>query len=950
MTERDGTFRDARFHSNASGWTKLRLFILGFVCISSLTGSAFAATVVQPVVETDPSPSAGDTADDSVIWIHPTDPSLSLVIGDNKDGGLMVWGLDGKQLQYVNGTLYNNIDLRYNFPLSGSFSNGTSHTHVALVGVGDEGNSETDFFKVNPVTRRLEPAGSVRTQSLLPYGSCMYHSPISGKYYYFVNAKSGGVEQFELSGATGTVTGQMVRTFDVGTQTEGCVADDELGHLYIGEELAGVWKYGAEPGAGSTRTQVDAAGAGRLVADVEGVSIYYQSGGTGYLIVSSQGNSTFAVYTREGSNSYLGSFDVGANGTIDDVSGTDGIDVTNFPLGPAFPNGMLVVHDNANSGAAASNQKFVRWESVANALGLRVDTSWDPRRVGADGSTPPPPPPPPANGQPIANPDSATTTSGSSVTIAVLTNDTDPDNHRLNVTGATQGSGGSVRVNTGSTVTYTANAAYSGIDRFTYTISDGNGGSATGTVTVTVNQPAPPSNRQPIANPDSATTTSGLSVTIPVLANDTDPDNHRLSVTGATQGSGGSVRVNTDSSVTYTANAAYSGIDRFTYTISDGNGGSATGTVTVTVNQPAPPPSNRQPIANSDSATTTSGSTVTIAVLANDTDPDNHPLSITAITSGMGGSVSATADGIVTYTANAAYSGIDRFTYTITDGNGGSATGIVTVTVNQPAPPPNNPPTGPGATEFYFPQIVDGRVDSDEIFRTLIILNNPSDMPATGTLALKLVDAVTRNTVSGAVAFRCLERDLGTCALYGETLYSDAQGVLSFHIAAKGQIVLATRRSASNIVHGYAKVTSDTSIGGMAVITQYEEDYQDDGSVDLEVESQAPVQATGTMSKFAITDFRGDSSTALVLVNPGTEATTVTFRQFASSGTATGGSVTVTLAAGQHHTMFLRNVLPGYSGSQFGMVVVESASAQVSAVALKFDGDEFTIVPVTKIE
>ena len=66
------------------------------------------------------------------------------------------------------------------------------------------------------------------------------------------------VEQWELFDAdSGQVDARRVRTFDVGTQTEGCTADDELGHLYIGEEDVGIWKYGAEPGTGAARTLVD---------------------------------------------------------------------------------------------------------------------------------------------------------------------------------------------------------------------------------------------------------------------------------------------------------------------------------------------------------------------------------------------------------------------------------------------------------------------------------------------------------------------------------------------------------------------------------------------------------------------------------------------------------------------------------------------------------------------
>ena len=363
----------------------------------SPTPPTVAAVTVLPVVETDPSHHAGDTADDMAIWIHPTDVSQSLVIGDDKDGGLMVWGLDGKELQYVAGTNYNNLDVRYNFPLAGQFNTGTSHTTVTLVSVSDELNRQIDFFKVNPATRRLDPAGSVGL-ALEPYGGCMYHSATSGKYYFFFPDRNGITQQWELrDGGNGQVAGTMVRQFDVGGITEGCVADDVLARFYIAEEDVGIWKYGAEPGDGSTRTQVDKTGSGgNLVADAEGMSIYYAGADAGYLLASSQGESTIVVYTREGSNTFVGEFNVGGNGTIDSVSGSDGIDVTNFPLEGPFGLGMFTVHDDSNSGATASNVKYVPWSSIATSLGgLVVNTTWDPRLVGS-GAPPPPPPPPPS--------------------------------------------------------------------------------------------------------------------------------------------------------------------------------------------------------------------------------------------------------------------------------------------------------------------------------------------------------------------------------------------------------------------------------------------------------------------------------------------------------------------------------------------------------------------------
>ena len=356
----------------------------------------YVTATVAPTVETGASHHAGDTADDAAIWIHPTDPSLSLVIGDDKDGGLMVWGLNGVELQYIAGTRYNNVDIRYNVPLSGQFTSGTVHTTVALVGVTDEGGRQIDLFKVNPATRQLEAAGSIGT-GVTGYGGCLYHSPTTGKYYFFVPDQAGVTEQYELrDGGNGQIAGTRVRQFDVGGITEGCVADDVFAQVYFGEEDVAIWKYGAEPDTGSTRTQVDKVGTGgNLAADIEGLSIYYAGASGGYLLASSQGESRVVVYERTGSNTILGKFSVGASGTIDSVSGSDGLDVTNFPLGSGFGSGLFAIHDSSNSGGTASNIKYVPWASIATALGLTVDTSWDPRLVGSGPLPPPPPPPPP---------------------------------------------------------------------------------------------------------------------------------------------------------------------------------------------------------------------------------------------------------------------------------------------------------------------------------------------------------------------------------------------------------------------------------------------------------------------------------------------------------------------------------------------------------------------------
>ena len=345
-----------------------------------------ALGAVYATVETAPTLNSGDSSDDMAIWIHPTDPSLSTIIGTDKVGNLEVYDLSGAILQRIP-FLTNNVDLRYNFPLGGE--------HVALVTGVDRTAHKLFAYKVNPETRLLE---DVSTSSSLPglLGSCMYVSPITGKYYAFTNLNN-VLKQYELvDNGSGRVAVTLVRTITFGSfidLTEGVTADDIHSKVYVSEEAVAIWKLGAEPTDGDAKVMVDKpiAEGGHFEPDIEGLTIYYKSNGTGYLIGSSQGNSTFNVYTREGNNDYLGTFNI-VEGTVDGVNGTDGIDVTNFPLGPNFPQGVFIAQDGRNTDGSVTvnkNFKLVPFESIAGVLNLTMDTSWDPRLVGAGGQPTP---------------------------------------------------------------------------------------------------------------------------------------------------------------------------------------------------------------------------------------------------------------------------------------------------------------------------------------------------------------------------------------------------------------------------------------------------------------------------------------------------------------------------------------------------------------------------------
>ena len=323
---------------------------------SHRTRSAPRVQEVVAAVETDAMNTGGDSADDPTLWVNPKDAQLSLVIGTNKKLGLAVYDLSGKEIQFLPDGQMNNVDHRDDFPLAGK--------KVPLVTASNRSTNSIAVYRIDVATRRLENVSAGEIKTIEAYGACMYRSSKTGKFYYFGTSKLGIVEQYELFEAgSGAVSAKKVRQINVGSQLEGCVADDELGYLYVGEEEIGIWKYGAEPDATADRTRVDAVGGGNLVADIEGLTIAYGSDGNGYLIASSQGNSTYAVYRREGANAYVKSFRIVAGNKIDRVTETDGIHVTTANLGPTFPKGVFIAQDGSDD-SGRQNFKLVPWHLI----------------------------------------------------------------------------------------------------------------------------------------------------------------------------------------------------------------------------------------------------------------------------------------------------------------------------------------------------------------------------------------------------------------------------------------------------------------------------------------------------------------------------------------------------------------------------------------------------------
>ena len=283
----------------------------------------------------------------------------------------------------------------------------------------------------------------------------------------------------------------------------------------------------------------------------------------------------------------------------------------------------------------------------------------------------------PVNDAPVAAADAVTTAEDTAVGISVLANDSDVDGDPLTVTAASAANG-SVTINADGTLTYVPAADFNGTDTVSYTISDGRGGTATGTVAVTVMAV----NDAPTPASDTASVDEEGTVLIPVLANDSDVDGNTLTVTAASA-LNGTVVINADGSLSYTPRADFNGTDVVTYTVSDGQGGTATAQVTVTVR-----PVNDAPFAAPDSVTVNEDQPITVPVLVNDGDVDGDAVSVIAA-SALNGSVVVNPDGTITYTPAADYNGPDTISYTISDGNGGTASSTVAVTVLAAGDPPS---------------------------------------------------------------------------------------------------------------------------------------------------------------------------------------------------------------------------------------------------------------------
>ncbi|MFN3588825.1 MAG: phytase [Spirosomataceae bacterium] len=325
--------------------------LLSFLLIATLTTSCLPKVPVSRVQPTLVTERVALDSDDTAIWIHPTQPSQSLILGTDKGndegmGGIYAFSLTGKidtSKTIQNVQRPNNIDVGYGLPI-GSDS-------TLDFAVFTERNVQKMRIIHVPSMQFLDGGGIDVFEGETerdPMGICVYQEPISHRIFVFVGRKNGPSDQYiwqyELSYSQQKkqITAQVVRKlgqFSGKKEIESLVADQENGYLYYSDETVGVRKYLAHPDSSTRELALFATR--HVKRDHEGLSIYKTGATTGYILLSDQQANQFHVFPREGTATNKHAHPLLKRIKTATLE-SDGSDVTSIYLNEQFPRGLFV--------------------------------------------------------------------------------------------------------------------------------------------------------------------------------------------------------------------------------------------------------------------------------------------------------------------------------------------------------------------------------------------------------------------------------------------------------------------------------------------------------------------------------------------------------------------------------------------------------------------------------
>ena len=280
----------------------------------------------------------------------------SLIVATDKKAGLYVYGMDGAVRHFVAAGRVNNVDLidagRHGVLVVASDRNDTAHAKLLVL-------------RLDTQQATLKVLGTADGGAGEAYGVCLWRR--GSVLHAFSVLKSGAITQVRLDLRSSGIHGTVERQFTMDSQSEGCVVDPRTQTLYVGEEARGVWAFNLNKAGTPPRRLVAAVDGQQLIADVEGLALAPEGRRGGWLVVSSQGDNSFALY-RLPTLQPAGRFRI-SGGALGSVEETDGIALSLGSHGPGFEHGLFVAQDGVNA-PAAQNFKLVPWERVLQAAGL----------------------------------------------------------------------------------------------------------------------------------------------------------------------------------------------------------------------------------------------------------------------------------------------------------------------------------------------------------------------------------------------------------------------------------------------------------------------------------------------------------------------------------------------------------------------------------------------------